>query len=363
MDRANYALACHLADLGREVHLVAHRVADDLRRRPNLIFHPVPRPGGFHLLGGPLLNRAGRYWARKLGVPEEHTLVNGGNCPARGMNWVHYVHAAHAPQVRISGLRRLKARWSHRRFLDQERKALHLARVIIANSARTRQDLVTKVAIPEQRVQVVYYGIDGERFRPVTLEERAALRAGLGWPQDRPVVAFLGALSDRRKGFDVLFEAWKEVCVEADWDADLVVIGTGAELPAWQSRAADAGLGRRIRFLGFRRDVAELLRACDALAAPARYEAYGLGVHEALCCGLPAIVSARAGVAERYPPALRELLLPDPEDAHDLAACLRRWRARAGHFRSAFARLAGSLRTYTWSHMAARIVRLMDAEA
>jgi glycosyltransferase involved in cell wall biosynthesis len=177
------------------------------------------------------------------------------------------------------------------------------------------------------------------------------------------VVAFLGALGDRRKGFDVLFEAWKKVCTDTDWDADLVVMGTGAELPAWQSRAADSGLGRRIHFLGFRKDVAYLLKACDALAAPTRYEAYGLGVHEALCCGLSAIVSARAGVAERYPPTLRELLLPDPEDSRDLAARLRNWRAREGQYRRAFTHLAGSLHTYTWSHMAARIVRLMDEAA
>jgi len=37
------------------------------------------------------------------------------------------------------------------------------------------------------------------------------------------------------------------------------------------------------------------------LVSPVRYEAYGLNVQEALCCGVPAIVSACAGVAERYP--------------------------------------------------------------
>ena len=48
--------------------------------------------------------------------------------------------------------------------------------------------------------------------------------------------------------------------------------------------------------------------ACDLLIHPARYEAYGLAVHEALCRGLPALVSATAGVAERYPEDLGQLL-------------------------------------------------------
>src|SRR5262249_56896294 len=96
------------------------------------------------------------------------------------------------------------------------------------------------------------------------------------------------------------------------WDAVWLVGGTGSELPAWRRRVADEGLADRVRFLGFRRDVPDMLRAVDALVAPTRYEAYGLGVHEALCCGLPAFVTATAGVAQRFPPELADLLLPQP---------------------------------------------------
>ena len=63
MDRANFALANHLATQGYETHLVTHRVDPDLAESPNIIVHRVPRPVGSHLLGAPLLNRAGRFWA------------------------------------------------------------------------------------------------------------------------------------------------------------------------------------------------------------------------------------------------------------------------------------------------------------
>ena len=75
-------------------------------------------------------------------------------------------------------------------------------------------------------------------------------------------------------------------------DADLIVVGQGAELPAWRHRAGEAGIGARIRFAGFRTDVPQIMAALDALVHPARYEAYGLSVREALCRGVPAIVSA-----------------------------------------------------------------------
>jgi len=60
MDAANHALAGWLARSGRETHVVAHRVADDLLHDPNLHVHHVPRPLGSHLLGFPLLDRGGR---------------------------------------------------------------------------------------------------------------------------------------------------------------------------------------------------------------------------------------------------------------------------------------------------------------
>ena len=72
-------------------------------------------------------------------------------------------------------------------------------------------------------------------------------------------------------------------------------VGAGATIDAWKARAESEGLAQSIEFLGFRRDVQKVLGACDILVSPARYEAYGLNVHEALCLGLPALVTRDAG--------------------------------------------------------------------
>ena len=168
---------------------------------------------------------------------------------------------------------------------------------------------------------------------------------------------FVGALGDRRKGFDTVFGAWQALCRRTDWDVDLVVAGTGAELEAWKARAARELPDGRMRFLGFRRDMPAVFAACDVLIHPARYEAYGLGVHEALCRGLPAIVSATAGVAERYPADLGNLLLQDPESVSELTERLASWRADetiAGRV----AEFGARLRARTWDHMAHEIAEL-----
>ena len=287
-------------------------------------------------------------------------IVNGGNCDWNDVNWVHYVHAAYRAPAATNIAWRTKNALAYFIALKNERQSLRLARLVIANSNRTRDDLIRHVGVDSSRIRTIYYGCDAHP-QPATTDERTAARSQLGWPADRPVVAFIGALGDRRKGFDIVFAAWTKLCKSSSWDADLAIVGVGAEMLIWQQRAADAGLASRFRFLGFRRDVPDILRASDVLVAPTRYEAYGLGVQEALSAALPAIVSAEAGVAERYPAELSELLLPDAEDATDLANRLERWREQPNKFQRQFASLSQTLRARTWDVMSAEILQSMAA--
>lgn len=356
MDVANYMLARHLASNGHEVHLVAHRVADDLAALPGVHVHLVPKPLNSYLLAAPLLGWHGRRWARQIARRGGRVVCNGGNCQGEDINWVHYVHAAYKPEIKGSPLRRLKMRAQHRKFRADERRCLARAKVIVANSRRTKDDLVTLLGLPAEKIRVVYYGVEPDVFQPPTPTVRSAARERLGWAPLRLKAVFIGALGDRRKGFDVLFKVWRELCADPAWDVDLAVVGVGAELPAWRSRVeSDPALNGRIEFLGFRRDVPSILAAADLLVSPTRYEAYGLGVQEALCCGLPAIVSKSAGVAEQYPGSLAAFLADDPPRVADLVNRLRFWRETREEHTPSLDALSRRLRSQTWDDMSAEI--------
>lgn len=359
MDRANHAQARYLAGRGDEVHLVAHRVAEDLAARPNVRVHHVPRPLHAHLAGAPLLSREVRRQSRALG-PSAHVLVNGGNASGPA-TWVHYLHAAHEPRVEASLRGRLSAAIGRRYYLARERAVIGAATLVICNSERTANDVRRHYGVSSARLRVIYYGVDRGLFGGVMPDERRAARAALGIGPGRRAALFIGALGDRRKGFDRLLDAWRVLASGADWDVDLLVAGTGAEQTAWQARTREAGLGSAIRFLGFRADVASVIAAADVLVHPARYEAYGLGVHEAICRGIPAIVTASAGIAERYPASARDLLVPEPGDAAQLVATLRRWRSDADTWPSRIAPFAASLGSRSWETMAAEIAALVEA--
>ena len=138
-------------------------------------------------------------------------IVNGGCCDWDDVNWVHHVQAVFAPQVTGGWARRLKNRAQRRVDLTAERRIVPRAKLAITDTERMKCDIVERLGFPAARAQAVYLGIDSTLFRPPTADERDAARARVsagvsGSARKRPLVAFVGALGDTRKGFDTLFD-------------------------------------------------------------------------------------------------------------------------------------------------------------
>jgi glycosyltransferase involved in cell wall biosynthesis len=364
MDKANAALAKYLVSLGVPVHLVAFSIDRDLGNQSGISCTSLRVSGRWPVLGRFVLAWRGRSTALKLTSHSRNAcvVVNGANCNWPDINWVHWIHRCWRPPVLKAPLWfRLKHRFEVSRGIRLEQAAFCSAKLLVANSERTRRDLISLFGVHPERVHTIYLGADSV-WKELTPERRQAARAWLGIAPGRPLVAFVGALGyDARKGFDILWRAWLDLCRMEEWDACLVVAGGGRALADWRRTAAKSGLRGRVKFLGFTDRVFDVLAASDLLVSPARYESYGLNVQEALCCGVPAIVSASAGVAERYSSDLLSLLLPDPEDARDLAARMLCWRRDMAGWRRRLEPTMHMLRNYGWNDMARRIVTLTES--
>jgi glycosyltransferase involved in cell wall biosynthesis len=361
MDRANYELAWYLAEeVAAKVHLVAYRVTEPLASHPNVMWRRVPKPLNSYSLGASFLARLGQTEARWVAKQGGRIVVNGGNCPWPDINWVHAVQRSWEPRLaHAPGHVRFRQRLSRKKMLQAEWQALSLARTIITNSEYTRSEIIQGFGVPPGRVRTIYLGTDPQVFRPASPPEKLAARERLGWPSNTLAAIFIGALGyDRNKGFDILFEAWKQLCADPVWDVDLVAAGGGSEVTYWQSQAKKAGLSKRIRMLSFTKEIPDVLRAADVMVQPSFYEAYGLSVHEALCCGLPALVTRSAGIAERYPATLSDLLLDHPPSVQGLVGRLRGWRADWQGWRVRLQRFSDQLRQRTWTDMAREFVEL-----
>src|SRR5882672_3204100 len=294
MDRANYELAWYLAEEARaDVSLVAYHVAEPLASHRRVVWHRVSKPMGSYSLGASLLAGRGRTVARWVEQQGGRTIVNGGNCGWSDINWVHAVHRSWESRLTHAPAHVRMRQWLSRgNALRGEKRALGVARIVVANSEQTRNRLMELFGIPSARIHTIYLGADPQVFRPATTREKLAARARLVWPDDKLTAVFMGALGhDRNKGFDLLFEAWRQLCADDAWDVDLMAAGGGAEVPYWQLQSEKAGLRDRIRMIGFAQNVPDLFRAADVMVQPSFYEAYGLGAHEALCCGVPALIT------------------------------------------------------------------------
>jgi glycosyltransferase involved in cell wall biosynthesis len=362
-DKAASALADYLLARGHALHLVSHEIAEHYRGHSAVTVHEVARPLGSCFLGDMALSRRGRRVARDLALrsPASRVVACGGNCPWHDINWVHSVH--HAWPCCDAGAPlwfRVKNRLTKGVCRWRERRAIRSARLIITNSERTRRDVQRCLGLDGERIHAVPLGTD-PAWMPAERSERDSARDELKLPAETPVVLFVGALShDHNKGLDTLLAAWQSLCANPDWDAVLLVAGAGNALGAWQARVARSPIAGRVRWLGYTDRIFDLLAAADLLVSPVRYEAYGLNVQEALCRGVPAMVTATAGVAERYPPELADLLLTDPNDVGNLIQKLRHWRPRRDEWRRRVLPLSASLRGYTWEMMAGRLVALAE---
>ena len=237
MDAANAALAMHLADRGSEVHLVCHRADEDLRAHKMIEVHRVERPAGSFFLGQWLINSRGRRVARAVLAHDASAriVVNGGNCNWPDINWVHCVHRAWR-EIDTGGprLSRAKLRLEKSVALIREKRALARARVVIANSNRTRRDLIELLNVPADRVHTVYLGSE-PHWKLQTPQRRSWAREWLGKPADRPLVAFVGSLGFNSNRVSTPYGKRGKSCARA---------ANGMSIWSWQVEVARCRPGR-----------------------------------------------------------------------------------------------------------------------
>jgi len=140
-------------------------------------------------------------------------------------------------------------------------------------------------------IHVIPNGVDVERFRPPTADERRRARSALGIDDDRTVAVFAGHEYER-KGLPLAIEGLLGAA-----GVTLVVVGGSPDMiRRTQAEARRIGVADRVQFVGTHDDPVPYLWAADTLVLPSAYEANALVLLEALACGLP-VVATRVGFA------------------------------------------------------------------
>jgi glycosyltransferase involved in cell wall biosynthesis len=213
--------------------------------------------------------------------------------------------------VRIGGRREINTDKSTAKLVLQ-RAAYGLAHRVVANS-RAAADTLLSEHVREDIIRVVP---NGTEIPEVVARERRPLRRAL-------TVANLRA----EKGHDVLIDA---LAMRPDLGAiQLDFAGDGPCRASLEQRARDRGVADRVRFLGERHDIQELLRSADFSILPSRTEAFPNSVLEAMAAGLPVIASRTGGICELIEDGVTGVLVP-PGDADALSQAIARIAGDAG---------------------------------
>lgn len=210
--------------------------------------------------------------------------------------------------------------------------------IVIANSRYTADIIKTRYGTPDERVRVIYRGIDEARFAVTAIEpERiAALRVQWGVPAQARIVLQVARLT-AWKGQAVVVEALRELMKRTDnstyRDVHVVMAGDaqgrGGYVEGLREAVAAARLEDRVHIVGHVDDVpAAYLAAHVTVVASTEPEAFGRAAAEAQAMGCP-IIATRIGAPPETVKAAPEVarseitgwLIP-PGDAPALAAAL-----------------------------------------
>ncbi len=190
-----------------------------------------------------------------------------------------------------------------------------LCRCVVGNSPAVVEHLRQAAHIPESRLVMIPGGVDVDRFAHATPVDRASL----GVPPDARLLLWTGRL-DPVKGLDELIEA---VALMDDPQVFLVLAGQGAYESAVRGRAVRAGLADRVRLLGRRDDVPNLLAAADLFVFPSRTEGLPNALLEAMAARLPIVTTDVPGCRDLVADGQTGLIAPVDQPA-ELARRIRR---------------------------------------
>jgi glycosyltransferase involved in cell wall biosynthesis len=370
-------------DYGCEIHLYAQSVEDLQLGSPDsppaaasaksgiVVWHKVPSISGPHVtqfLTWMFLNGFLRWWQTAFGGASYDLLLSPGiNCLHPDVVIVHALfHRLEElareenaePGAPAGFFRTLHRRVYYRLLASLERRIYNDPRTTLAAVSKRTASLL-KEYFQRDDVCVIPNGVNTDQFSTdARLARRAESRQRRGLREDDFVLLLIG--NDwQNKGLLTILEAMAAL---PDLPLCLLVVGNDTAEP-FRACAAKLGVEERCRWQASSPDVLDLYAAADTYVSPSREDSFGLPVAEAMACGLPAITSTCAGIADYIQDGADGFVLPDPRDSQALARLLERLLAEPALRGNVGDAAARNMLAFSWDRNAAAVWELLQQAA
>ena len=353
--RVNYEVIVEALKQGHEIVVISAELSEELQNHDQVEWVKINlRRIPTALLRYQLFALFSAFWIWMNKRELELIVVNGFITYARSdINCIHFVHSAwvkskyhpYRERKNLKGIYQLLYNGLNG-FL--ERYALNRTKQIIAVSEQVKQELVQDARVHRQRISVISNGVDLNEFYP-----RSVNRDDYNLDTNKTYALFAGDLKSTRKNLDTVLHALAKV-----ENVNLLVLGY-SEKSKYPSLAEDLEISDRVHFLGYRKDIAEIMSLADLFIFPSRYEPFSLVILEAMASGLPVITSSRCGAVELLSDN-SAVVIEDPDDTSTLIQVLRELVSNQERLEMMALKAREDARENSWDNMSGKYLQLIN---
>lgn len=157
-------------------------------------------------------------------------------------------------------------------------------------------NVINKKMLHKDSYIVPGMGVDGNKFKPASASLKKDLRHALGISEDKVVLLYIAEFIPR-KNHQFIVESIKKN-IKSIPNIIVLFAGKGPLLNKLKKQAKEEGLSSIFKFLGFRKDVPQLVQVSDIGISASRHEGLPIGILQEMFSGLPIVASLERGHSE-----------------------------------------------------------------
>lgn len=215
--------------------------------------------------------------------------------------------------------------WETRRQAAMDRFLCRWRAGMIAVSDKVRQDVMQTLRLPEDRVKVIYNGVDTARFASARARREDVRRREGAAPHDT-VFVFAARMVEQKRAGDFLHALGMLQSKAMGETVRAWMLGDGPLRTGLEAEAAKLPFPQNIRFFGKRDDVEDFLGAGDVFVLPSTKEGFSNALVEAMASGIAPVASDVGGNAEAIRDGVDGVIVPSCQPAVLEQAMETLWR-------------------------------------
>lgn len=192
-------------------------------------------------------------------------------------------------------------------------------KLLVCNSKMMQQDVMTRFAVPESKLKVIYPEHDEQRFtsNEKTKAKRAEQRKLMGYDDGNVVIGLITSGDFKKRNVQLLIDLIDLLYNKHKLKNIRCFIAGKNKDPHYQQEVEGKQLANIVTFQPSIPTVENYYFATDIFVLPAWIEEFGRSVVEAMACGLPVLVSDRVGSSELFEGVSRDYILPPKVELYE----------------------------------------------